>query len=266
MIITKLVPYVLTFNEEPNIRRCLEHLRWADRVVVVDSFSTDDTHAICNEFPNVEWFQRSFESHSVQHSFALDCVGDATWVLRMDADWTVPLAFVDWLRTVTPTDNISAFSVPFSFLIHGSLVSIAHYPHVPCLYKKSAVSYVQDGHTERLKIHQGEVANCPQSLIHDDRKNISRWIVNQSKYSLLEADQLASTASLNRYGRVRRLFGRFPIFGVISIVVFYLIFKIGAFRNLPSKHYVLQRIIAELCVILQQLDQRLQRSRSGSVR
>lgn len=259
MIKSEVVPYVLTFNEAPNIRRCLEHLTWAERVVVVDSFSSDDTYGICSEFSNVEWVQNAFESHSLQHSFALKCVGDASWVLRLDADWTVPEEFVEWLSTVEPAEDVSAFLVPFDFSIHGDAVPIAHYPSVPCLYRKNSVCYVQDGHTERLSLKVGEFAAAPYALIHDDRKDITRWIANQSKYSALEANKLMAASSLNGYGRVRKLFANFPIIGIISVVSFYLLLKLGLFRGLSSKHYVIQRIVAELCIMLQQIDQKVAR-------
>jgi glycosyltransferase involved in cell wall biosynthesis len=41
---------VRTFNEEMNIRECLESVSWADEIVIVDSNSTDNTVAIAKEF------------------------------------------------------------------------------------------------------------------------------------------------------------------------------------------------------------------------
>ncbi len=43
MKLEDITPLILTWNEEPNLRRCLERLRWAARIVVVDSGSTDGT-------------------------------------------------------------------------------------------------------------------------------------------------------------------------------------------------------------------------------
>ena len=46
----KISVCIITFNEEKNIRRCLESVKWADEIIVVDSFSTDSTEAICREY------------------------------------------------------------------------------------------------------------------------------------------------------------------------------------------------------------------------
>ena len=55
----KLSVIIITKNEEKNIRRCLESIRWADEIVVVDSFSNDKTVAICREFTD-KVFQKNF--------------------------------------------------------------------------------------------------------------------------------------------------------------------------------------------------------------
>ena len=47
-----------TLNVEPIIARCLDALRWADEVVVVDMFSTDRTREICERYPNVRFLQK----------------------------------------------------------------------------------------------------------------------------------------------------------------------------------------------------------------
>ena len=47
----KISVAIITKNEEANIRDCLESVRWADDIVVVDSGSTDQTLKICGEFP-----------------------------------------------------------------------------------------------------------------------------------------------------------------------------------------------------------------------
>src|SRR6266853_1961071 len=83
-----ITPVILTFNEAPNIGRTLERLPWARRIVVVDSFSDDDTGAIVTRYPKAELFRRRFDSHANQWNFAIHETGINTeWILALDADY-----------------------------------------------------------------------------------------------------------------------------------------------------------------------------------
>ena len=76
---------IITFNEEKNIERCLRSVKSvADEIVVLDSFSTDQTPAICLEY-GVKFFQHTFDGHIQQKNRA---IGFATYpnVLSLDAD------------------------------------------------------------------------------------------------------------------------------------------------------------------------------------
>src|SRR6266699_2830500 len=83
-----ITPLILTYNEAPNIRRTLEQLRWARDIVVVDSFSDDETLEIVSSFPQARVFQRQFDSFASQCNFGLRETGiDSEWVLSLDADY-----------------------------------------------------------------------------------------------------------------------------------------------------------------------------------
>ncbi len=81
----KISAVVITYNEERNIRRCLDSLRdIADEMVVVDSYSTDQTESICREM-GASFLQHPFEGHIEQKNYAL---GQARYdiILSLDAD------------------------------------------------------------------------------------------------------------------------------------------------------------------------------------
>ena len=76
---------IITFNEERNIGRCLDSLAGvADEIVVVDSFSTDRTEAICRE-KGARFVQHPFGGHIEQKNYALSQAAH-DWVLSLDAD------------------------------------------------------------------------------------------------------------------------------------------------------------------------------------
>jgi len=76
---------IITFNEEKNIGRCLESVKdVADEIVVVDSFSTDRTTAICLEH-HARVIQHPFDGYIEQKNFAITQVTHSL-VLSLDAD------------------------------------------------------------------------------------------------------------------------------------------------------------------------------------
>jgi len=73
-----------TFNEAHNIRAVLESVCWADEILVVDSFSEDDTVAIAREFTDFI-LQRPYKHSADQKNWAIPQVTH-DWVLLVDAD------------------------------------------------------------------------------------------------------------------------------------------------------------------------------------
>ncbi|HEU5130546.1 MAG TPA: glycosyltransferase, partial [Pyrinomonadaceae bacterium] len=89
-MLTDITPLILTYNEAPNIARSLSALTWANDIVVVDSFSDDDTVAIARSDSRVRVFQRAFDTHRNQWEFGLKETGISTpWVLALDADYVL---------------------------------------------------------------------------------------------------------------------------------------------------------------------------------
>ncbi len=81
----KLSVCIITFNEEKNIRRCLESVKdIADEIVVVDSLSTDATEKICNEY-GVKFNKQKFLGHIEQKNLAISLCQN-TYILSLDAD------------------------------------------------------------------------------------------------------------------------------------------------------------------------------------
>ena len=76
---------IITFNEQRNLARCLESVKdIADEIVVVDSFSTDDTLAIARSY-NARIIQHPFLGYGEQKNFATGHA-ENDWILSLDAD------------------------------------------------------------------------------------------------------------------------------------------------------------------------------------
>lgn len=88
--------FVITYNEQDDIAECLESMKWADELVVVDSHSTDATVEIARRYTD-KVIQREFAGHVGQTRFAFEqTTGD--WTLWLDADERLTPQAADEIR------------------------------------------------------------------------------------------------------------------------------------------------------------------------
>ena len=113
---------ILTLNEEINLQNCLSHLFWVDRIVVVDSGSTDSTLKVAKDF-NCDIFYNPWDGFSKQRNWAIQNTGISTeWIMFIDADEEVtPRLREEICQTLISTDN-NAFYLCFKVIFYGKWV------------------------------------------------------------------------------------------------------------------------------------------------
>jgi len=245
-----LTALILTKDEEENIGRTLAAIRWIDKVVIVDSFSSDQTLQIARaSHPNVAIVQREFDTHANQWNFGLDQV-DSEWTLSLDADYEVSPALVDEIKQLSPVNDVVGYEAAFEYRIFGRSLRASVYPPRIVLFRPKQSSYYDDGHTQRLKVN-GIVRSFAGKIYHDDRKSFRQWIESQKKYAKIEAKHLLAQPSekLNPPDRLRR-----KIFFAAPAMFFYLLFGRGLILDgWPGWVYVCQRTVAELLLSIRLL-------------
>jgi len=254
-MIDQITPLILTYNEGPNIRRTLEQLRWAREVVVVDSFSDDETVVIASSFPHARFFQHEFDTLAAQWNFGLRDTGiSSEWVLAMDADYIVTPELIEELRTLRPNLKTNAYQTKFTYCIDGRVLRSGVYPPVTVLYRREFASYEQDGHAQRL-IVDGKVETLRARILHDDRKPLSRWFQSQQRYMALEAKKIASAdaETLGIADRVRRL----RVIAPLAVLFYCLVVRGGVLDGWAGFYYAFQRMLAELLLSLYLIEQDL---------
>lgn len=101
---------IITFNEEKNIGRCLSSLKdLSDDIVIVDSFSTDSTEAICKEF-GVRFVQHVFEGHIEQKNWAIT-QAKYPYILSLDADEVVSDELYTSIKSVLSNWKSSGYTM-----------------------------------------------------------------------------------------------------------------------------------------------------------
>ena len=140
-MLENITPLILTYNEAANIGRTLEQLRWARDIVVVDSFSDDETLEIVSSFPQVRFYQREFDSHENQWNFGLKETGiTSEWVLALDADYILTEEFLAEAEALNPDPHINGYEAKFIYCVNGKRLRSGIYPPATVLYRNGRAS------------------------------------------------------------------------------------------------------------------------------
>ncbi|MEL7034490.1 MAG: glycosyltransferase family 2 protein [Cyanobacteria bacterium J06592_8] len=246
----QVTPLILTYNESPNIDRTLKQLTWAKRIVVVDSYSTDSTLEILKSYPQVEVFQREFDTHTNQWNYGLEQV-TSEWVLSLDADYQLTDELIDEIQHTLLNPQFDSYFISFRYCVFGQPLRGTILPHREALFKREKAIYIDDGHTQLLEV-KGNSGTLSASINHDDRKPLSRWLWAQDRYMIIEAKKLQETpaSELSLSDRIRQK----VIFAPFIILFYCLILKGGILDGWAGFYYAFQRTLAELLLSIRLIE------------
>jgi glycosyltransferase involved in cell wall biosynthesis len=188
----KLSVIVITKDEEASIRRCLESVKWADEIVVLDSGSTDATVGICREFTS-HVHQTDWPGFGPQKNRAL---GFATgeWVLSLDADeWVTPALRAEIERAIRqPSDNF-AFRMPRLSSFCGRFMRHSGWwpDHVVRLVSRGSARFSDDAVHERIVV-DGKTGTLQEPLMHETFVDLEELLEKMNHYSTLSAQDMHS--------------------------------------------------------------------------
>ncbi|MBD1215551.1 MAG: glycosyltransferase family 2 protein [Dolichospermum circinale Clear-D4] len=241
-MLEKITPLILTYNEENNINRTLEKLKWASKIIVIDSYSTDKTLEILSQYPQVEVFSRKFDSFASQCNYGLSKI-TSEWVLSLDADYILTDDLIREITSLPIESDINSYSVRFKYCVFGKPLRGTLLPPRKVLYKREKAIYKDDGHAHKVVV-QGKCSKLSAYIHHDDRKPLSRWLWAQDRYMVIESKKLLETPEheLSIGDRIRKR----KILAPLIIFIYCLILKGGILDGWHGWYYTFQRVLAEI--------------------
>ena len=244
----QITPLILTYNEEANISRTLAGLSWAQRIVVIDSFSTDSTLELLTQHPQVEVVQRAFDSFAEQCHFGLQLI-TTPWCLSLDADHGITPQFQGELAVIISTapSDVTAVLTPFRYCVQGKQLRGTLLPPRFNLIRPTGGHYVNDGHAHSF-VPAGRTLAMRQPILHDDRKPLSRWLASQQRYLKQETQKLLTTPhhQLTRGDRLRKCHAIAPF----AVLLLCLIWHRGLLDGWRGWFYAFQRMYVETLLSL----------------
>jgi glycosyltransferase involved in cell wall biosynthesis len=199
----KISVIVITHNEEKNIGQCLESVRWADEIVLVDSFSTDRTVDIASEIGAVV-FQEKWKGYARQKNSALE-KASGTWILSLDADERVtPELRHEILEIlsgkITGKNAIKGYHISRKNFFRGRWVRYGGwYPDYTLrLFLKSKGSFRQRQVHESVEI-EGKTGYLKNPIEHYTYMSVADYLKRLEVYSRLASLEISPRKKWTRW-------------------------------------------------------------------
>jgi glycosyltransferase involved in cell wall biosynthesis len=176
---------ILTRNEAAHIGACVESVRWADRVVVFDSFSDDKTLDLARR-AGAELLQSPFENYAQQRNAALDAV-QADWIFFVDADERGTAELGAEVRKVIGERPEAGWYVPRHNYIFGRLTRGAGwFPDYQLrLFRHGRVRYERPVH--EVANVDGSIGYLKNPLVHYNYRDAAHFHAKQRAYTDYDA-------------------------------------------------------------------------------
>lgn len=185
----KISVLIITLNEQGHMYELLNDLSFADEVIIVDSYSTDDTKRISESFNNVRFIENKFENYTSQRNFAIDQARN-NWVLFIDADERLtPALKTEILETVEKNEDVSAYLFYRKFFFKKKILRFSGWQtdRIFRLFKKDKCRY-----THKRLVHEkldvdGKIAYFKNKLIHYSYADYNSYKGKMIAYGKLKA-------------------------------------------------------------------------------
>ncbi len=257
---------ILTRNEQHNLPRCLESVRWSDDIQVFDSYSTDGTLEIARAAGS-SIVQRQFDNWSSHQNWALANIPFRhPWVLYIDADERVTPELAISLRKAieNPGDNVAFRIRRRDFLEDRWLKHVQTTPYYLRLFRPEKMRY--ERLVNPISIPDGPVGELTGYLDHYPfSKGMTHWLERHNDYSSLESQQIMGVRIANgsfslkqaffskdfneRRFHQKELFYRIPLRPLVKFCILYF-GKRGFLDGRAGFQYAMLQTIYEYMIVL----------------
>jgi len=191
---------VIACNEERNIGDCLESVKWAAEIILLDSYSTDRTAEIARRYTD-KVFQAPWEGFSRNKNM---CIGKATneWILVLDADERVTPELKDEICSLAGGAD-GYFVGRKNFFLGRWIRHCGWYPDYSIrLFRRGKGVFGERSVHEAVRV-EGTTAKLSQPLLHYTYTSVHQFIGRLNRYSTLAAEEICRRQGPLGAGRLR---------------------------------------------------------------
>ena len=217
---------IITKDEQDNIETCLESVKWADEIIVIDSGSTDKTEEICRKYTN-SFYVKDWPGFGIQKQRALD-LATHEWVLSIDADERItPELRDEIIETINQNSNIHGYLIPrLSNYLGKEIHHAGWYPDYTLRLVKRKKSYFTKDIVHEKMIVDSPIKKLSNHFLHFPFKNIEHHFQKLNDYSTLSANKM--------YGEGRKVSWMTIVLKTLLSFVRAYILKLGILDGWPG--------------------------------
>ncbi len=178
---------IIAKDEEANIRRCLESVKWANEIIVLDSGSTDNTVGIAKEYTD-KVYSTDWQGYGVQKQRALERA-TSSWVLNLDADESVDESLRETIESAIASDKADAYRIPICMNFYGHPLPHSASPsrHIR-LFKREGARFSDDIVHEKIILPTTvRVGRIKRAIMHHSFQDVSHALYKINRYSSYSA-------------------------------------------------------------------------------
>jgi len=186
----KLSVTLITKDEEQNIKRCLDSVKWADEIVLVDCGSKDKTLSIAHTYPNCNTHYIPWQGFGLQKQAAVDLTKN-DWILSIDADEELSLELQNTIRETLHDPDAPGYRIRRNSFYLGRMIKHCGWNHdFPLrLFNKNHGRFNNRPVHEYVELN-GDVSKIFDPLFHYTYPAVKDHIRKISFYSGLGAREL----------------------------------------------------------------------------
>lgn len=179
---------IITKDEEKNIAECINSVKWADEIIVVDAESSDETVKIAKKFTD-KVIVKKWEGYALQKKYALSLAKNE-WILSLDADERVTEELKNEIENLDVMD-VNGFKIRRrNFLFNKEIESCGWGNDYQLrLFKKEKAS-LTDRLVHEMFIVDGKVKRIKQPMLHFTFSSFANYISKINHYTSLRSKEL----------------------------------------------------------------------------
>ena len=181
---------ILTYNSEELLADCLDSLHFCTDIIIIDSFSTDETLSIAKKYPQVRIFQQPYVNYYPQFSFGLEQAKDG-WIISLDSDEKLDDNLQKNIQeAIANPEDYVGFNTNRLTWYYNRFLRHCYYPdYLLRVFQKKELYMTNSGAHQKLRTN-GKTKKLTGNIIHYSYKNFEDHLLKLNRYAALGTKDL----------------------------------------------------------------------------